>query len=70
MPFEHVPWPLQSELVLQWPHSPLEHVPNVQSELVLHIGWAGEPNTVEVSIDATSFALSASYAGTGCAAGL
>jgi len=40
----------------------------VQSELVLHIGCAGEPNTpntCEESIAATNFALSAAYAGTG-----
>jgi hypothetical protein len=33
-PLEHVP-PLQSELVLQWPHVLLEHVPTLQSEFVL-----------------------------------
>jgi hypothetical protein len=33
-PLEHVP-PLQSELVLQWPHVLLEHVPTLQSEFEL-----------------------------------
>jgi hypothetical protein len=51
---------LQSEFELQWPHVPLEHVPNPQSEFELQNGSARLPNTVDVSIDATSFALSAS----------
>ena len=40
-PFEHVPLPLQSELVLQPPHVPLEQLPVLQSELVLQ--WLHVP---------------------------
>jgi len=41
VPLEHVPLPLQSELVLQPPHLPFEHEPVLQSELVLQ--WLHVP---------------------------
>jgi hypothetical protein len=41
VPLEHVPLPLQSELLLQPPHEPFEHVPVLQSELELQ--WLHVP---------------------------
>jgi len=67
VPLEQVPLPLQSEFEPHDPHLPFEHVPVAQSEFEPQNGSARLPNTVEVSIDATSFAFSASYAGTGTA---
>lgn len=60
---------MQSELVLQWPQVPLEHVPiPAQSDVVLHSGSAAGarmPAGESAVIPATRRELSASNAGTG-----